>query len=322
MISEIDPFMTMPEFEPSAVDKASKACSGICMWARAMHKYYNVALGVEPKKKALAEASKKLEETMVKLNAAQARLKEVMDRIAGLEATFAATTAQKEQLAYDVEQCRARLERAQKLIGGLGGEKDRWSTTVAKLNDDYKNLVGDSLVASSTIAYLGAFTSDFRSRLVASWQEALLKDHLPHTHGCDVISVLADPVQVRTWTIAGLPTDNTSVQNGLIMAKARRWPLLIDPQGQANRFVKNLGKESENGMDTVRQSDKTFLRSLENGIRFGKWVLLENILEKLDAALEPVLLQQKFKQGGSEMIRLGDATVVRCCCFAFVAVRA
>ena len=31
----------------------------------------------------------------------------------------------------DVEECRARLDRAQKLIGGLGGEKDRW--TVSRL---------------------------------------------------------------------------------------------------------------------------------------------------------------------------------------------
>ena len=41
------------------------------------------------------------------------------------------------------------------------------------------------------------------------------------------------------------------------------------------------------------QSDKNH----ENGVRFGKWILLENVSEKLDAALEPILLQQKFKQG-------------------------
>lgn len=29
----------------------------------------------------------------------------------------------------DVEECRARLDRAQKLIGGLGGEKDRWTVS-------------------------------------------------------------------------------------------------------------------------------------------------------------------------------------------------
>ncbi len=46
------------------VDKASKACSGICMWVRAMYKYYTVALQVEPKKKRLAEAQESLDRTM------------------------------------------------------------------------------------------------------------------------------------------------------------------------------------------------------------------------------------------------------------------
>ena len=39
------------------------------------------------------------------------------------------------------------------------------------------------------------------------------------------------------------------------------------------------------------------------------YVLLENIQEVLNAALEPILLQQKFKQGGQDMIKLGDNTI-------------
>lgn len=42
----------------------------------------------------------------------------------------------------------------------------------------------------------------------------------------------------------------------------------------------------------MKLSDRDFLRSLENAIRFGKPCLLENIGEELDPALEPVLLQQ------------------------------
>ncbi|CAM9801632.1 unnamed protein product, partial [Ectocarpus fasciculatus] len=78
------------------------------------------------------------------------------------------------------------------------------------------------------------------------------------------------------------------------------------------RFVKNLGKDTTlcpNGMDVAKLTQKKVLQILENGVRFGKWVLLENIGEELDAALEPILLQQKFKQGGQDMIRLGDNTV-------------
>jgi hypothetical protein len=46
---------------------------------------------------------------------------------------------------------------------------------------------------------------------------------------------LQDPVKVRTWTIAGLPTDSVSIENGIIVSKARRWPLMIDPQGQVRQ---------------------------------------------------------------------------------------
>jgi len=117
---------------------------------------------------------------------------------------------------------------------------------------------------------------------------------------------------VRSWQLVGLPSDSLSTQNAIMMDTARRWPLLIDPQGQANRYIKMMGKDKEfalNGLDLCKLSDKNFLRTLENGVRFGRWVLLENIQEVLDAALEPILLQQKFKQGGQEMIKIGDNNI-------------
>lgn len=51
------------------------------------------------------------------------------------------------------------------------------------------------------------------------------------------------------------------------------------------------------------------LRVLENAVQFGTPVLLEGVGQELDAALEPLLLRQTFKSGGTTCIRLGDATV-------------
>ena len=96
------------------------------------------------------------------------------------------------------------------------------------------------------------------------------------------------------------------------MDNGRRWPLLIDPQAQANKYIRSMAKDKSfapNGMDVVKLTDKNFLRTLENGVQFGRWVLLENIQEVLDAALEPILLQQKFKQQGQEMMKLGDNVI-------------
>ena len=61
-----------------------------------------------------------------------------------------------------IDLCSKKLERAEKLIGGLGGEKDRWSNRAKELSKLYKNLSGDVLVSSAVVAYLGAFTSSYR----------------------------------------------------------------------------------------------------------------------------------------------------------------
>lgn len=312
IIKGIEPFYNDPTFTPDIIEKSSKACKAMCMWSRAMYKYYQVTLVVEPKKKQLAEAEASLKITMAALKKAQDILKDVVQKIDNLEKSFKEANDKKEQLVTDVEQCRARLERAVSLMSGLGGEQVRWTKSCKDLTESYDDLVGDALFAAGAIAYMGVFTPDFRLSIRATWQDRLAELAIPHSKGCNLRDTLADPVAIRAWTICGLPQDGHSVENGIMMDKSRRYPLLIDPQGQANRYIKNMGKDpsySPNDIDIIKLSDKNFLRSVENGVRFGKWVLLENIGEALDASLEPLLLQQKFKQGGTEMIKIGDSTI-------------
>ncbi len=53
-------------------------------------------------------------------------------------------------------------------------------------------------------------------------------------------------------------------------------------------------QERDNTLAVMKLSDRDFLRSLENAIRFGKPCLLENVGEELDPALDPVLLRQVY----------------------------
>lgn len=75
---------------------------------------------------------------------------------------------------------------------------------------------------------------------------------------------------------------------------------MIDPQGQANKWIKNL--EKENRLNVIKVSDTDYMRTLENCIQFGTPLLLENVGEELDPSLEPLLLKQTFKQGTSRLI--------------------
>ena len=80
---------------------------------------------VAPKKANLAEAQESLAATMALLDQKRGELKEVEDRLAALQKTFEEKTEEKAQLESQVESCARKLERAEKLIGGLGGEKTR-----------------------------------------------------------------------------------------------------------------------------------------------------------------------------------------------------
>jgi hypothetical protein len=100
----------------------------------------------------------------------------------------------------------------------------------ARLAVDYTNLTGDVLLSAGFIAYLGAFTATYRARVAATWAAACQAQHIPCSQQFTLARVVGDPIQTRDWVIDGLPNDTTSIDNAIMMSKARRWPLMIDPQ--------------------------------------------------------------------------------------------
>ena len=85
VIQKIQPYIDNEAFQPAAIAKVSKACTSLCMWTRAMHKYHFVAKGVAPKREALRIAQQDLEETQKILDAAKKRLQDVEEGIATLQ---------------------------------------------------------------------------------------------------------------------------------------------------------------------------------------------------------------------------------------------
>uniref|UniRef100_H2ZMD9 Dynein axonemal heavy chain 3 n=1 Tax=Ciona savignyi TaxID=51511 RepID=H2ZMD9_CIOSA len=290
-------YVPNPEFNPATIKNVSSACEGLCKWVKAMEVYERVAKVVAPKKIKLAEAEGELAVQMKKLNAKRAELKEVLDKVEALQAEFDAMNNKKMDLENNIDICSKKLDRAEKLISGLGGEKDRWTEAAETLGIKLKNLTGDVLMSSGTVAYMGPFTVDFRNDCLEKWQSACKSVEIPCSDDFLLNYTLGDPVQIRDWQIAGLPVDSFSVDNGIIVNNSRRWPLMIDPQGQANKWIKNM--EKDNKIAALKLSDPTYIRSMENCIQFGYPVLLENIgktllvVPVLYCLLTPVLWQSQ-----------------------------
>ncbi|CAB3253984.1 unnamed protein product [Arctia plantaginis] len=299
-----DKYIPDREFDPAVIAKVSSACEGLCRWVRAMDVYDRVIKVVAPKKAALAEAEAELQAQMNTLNAKRAQLQAVLDKLQALNDEFAEMTRKKKGLEDEIDLCSTKLQRAEQLIGGLGGEKARWTELAHQLQVLLSNIIGDVLLAAGCIAYLGPYTVNYRKDIVVVWNKRAVALEIPCSEQFSLITTLGEPVVIRAWNIAGLPVDAFSIENGIIVEKSRRWPLMIDPQEQANKWVKNM--ERENQLKVIKLTDSNYVRVLENSIQLGYPVILENIREMLDAVLEPVLLRNVFRSGGIDCLKFGD----------------
>ena len=306
VMKAVMPYYNDARFIPETVKNQSSAAMCLCAWVRAMVVYDKVAKSIEPKKEALKAAEDSLAVTMAELKVKKDALQVVLDRVASLQKQLKQTQDKKADLEKQANKAQAQLVRAGQLLGGLGGEKIRWNDSATKLKAALTNLVGDMCLAAGCLAYLGPFTSQFRERIVRQWLIACKDLKIP-CGDFTLLQALAEPVVLRKWQIDGLPADNFSCENGLLTTMGRRWPLMIDPQGQANRWVRNM--YSSSNLQIIKLTEKEFLRTLENGIRYGAPVLLENVGQELDPGLEPVLLKQVFKKAGQLLLRLGDTDV-------------
>ncbi|XP_046587391.1 dynein axonemal heavy chain 7-like [Neodiprion lecontei] len=300
-------YLTNVNFDPDKIKTASTACEGLCRWVYAISEYDKVAKVVAPKKRALAEAQAKYNEAMGELAIKREQLRQVQAKLTALEDVLQTRKADYQGMMDKVTDCEQKLRRAEELIGGLGGEYTRWSESAKSLGERYFQLTGDIIIGSGIVAYLGPYTTPFRVGQVEKWVKLCTDLKVTCTEDFQLRDTLGDPVLIRSWNIFGLPSDSFSIDNGIIVTNACRWPLMIDPQGQANKWVKNM--EKANNMSIIRLTQGDYTRALENAIQFGLPLLLENVGEELDALLEPVLMKQTFKQGGALCIKLGDTIV-------------
>uniref|UniRef100_H2YSE7 AAA+ ATPase domain-containing protein n=1 Tax=Ciona savignyi TaxID=51511 RepID=H2YSE7_CIOSA len=300
-------FIGDPNFRPELIRNVSSACEGLCSWVLAIEVYDRVAKVIAPKRKSLLLAEDDLERLMSLLQVKRKELEEITNKLQLLNDNLKEKLDEKKRLEDNIELTKVKLIRAEKLISGLGGEKERWTEMTHSLHNTYHNIVGDVLLSSAVVAYLPPFTPLYRQDTIKNWWVECKNRDIPVSEDFSLSNTLGDPVQIMEWQLAGLPKDNSSVDNAIIVNNANRWPLMVDPQGQACKWIKNM--ERKNNLHVCKLTDADYLRTLENCLQFGNPILIENISEHIDPILDPILLHQTFKQSGMEYVKLGENTV-------------
>ncbi|KAK5645094.1 hypothetical protein RI129_006394 [Pyrocoelia pectoralis] len=300
-------YLPHKDFKPHIVAKASSAAEGLCKWIIAMDMYDMVAREVAPKKAKLEKAEKKYAATMAILSEKKSEVVKLEQKLADLNVLLQEATEKKDNLQKRVNVCGDKLSRARKLIGGLGGEKSRWIAAAEGFQALYECVAGDILISCGIIAYLSPFTMKWRTKAVIDWLSFVEKMNIPVTSTYNFMTTLSSEIKVQDWHITGLPCDMFSIGNAIIQDNSKRWSLLIDPQSQANSWIKKM--EKKNNLRVTKFSDSNYMNVLKYCIESGKPALIENIREDLEAPLDPLLYKATFKQGSATVIALGDNVI-------------
>ncbi len=198
---------------------------------------------------------------------------------------------------------------ASALISALAGEEVRWTEQSKQFDLQIQRLTGDCAMASSFVSYLGPFNKEFRDLLCArDFYGDLAARGIPVTQNLDVTRFLVEESEIGEWNLQGLPTDELSIQNGIMTTRATRYPVLVDPQGQGSQWIKK--REEVNAMKVTTLNDKNFRNHLEDCMSFGKPMLIENIEEELDPLLDPILEKRIVRKGKTAIIVLSDGKEV------------
>lgn len=317
--TEVKQLTDLEHFKPEIIKAKNSAAAGLCSFVVNIVMYYEVVVTVEPKRKALKEANEQLE-------SANSQLKTVMDQVAELEAKLAKLTAEldaantEKQDALDtVERGQKKLDLAQRLTNALASENVRWGENIVTMEADKELLTGDVLLAAAFISYVGPFTKTFRDKLMAQNFTPYLIDNLqkaigeglpiPLSASADPLRILTTPSEIATWRADGLPSDTVSTENGSIVCNSARWPLIIDPQLQGIKWLRQKESHPDRNLQVVRLGQNDLLRKLERALENGYTILIENIGETIDAVLNPVIQRAVIKRGKKQYLKLGDTEV-------------
>ncbi|KAF4046053.1 Dynein heavy chain C-terminal domain [Phytophthora infestans] len=283
------PYMELSGFSAPVAKNASKAAEGLFCWVKAMSMYHEASKVVKPKLEALRIAEGKFEAAQARLQSSEEKLQKCQNVLTRLQDDFQTQMAEKARVEAFAQATKRKMDQATALIGGLGGEKVRWTEDSNRFVERKQHLVGDCALAAAFLCYCGPFNREYRDLLLRERIPAELgaiptpnsvtkpSFTIPLTRGLALEEFLADAGSVSDWKLQGLPSDPLSIQNGMLVARAPRFPLLIDPQGQALSWVLHREAERLPTMGVVSVSSPKLREILEHCVGEGKALVLDGV---------------------------------------------
>jgi len=299
-------YLSKAQFSEAAATRASKACGPLRAWLGAQADYATILAKCQP----LRDEVSRLEEESSDLRARQAAVAQEVTTleasIASLKAEYAALVADAERFRLAATEVEAKVGRSCALVEQLEGEGARWEEQSESFRRQTESLVGDALVGAAFLAYGGFFDQRWRADLTRAWTDWLRLAQVKLSDSLSLVDYLSTPEERLRWQTNELPRDVLCEENAALLTRFNRFPLVIDPSGQAASFL--LAEKADQRIVRTSFLADSFMRDLETALRFGTSLLVDDV-ESIDPVVNPVLNREVHKKGGRMLVKLGDQEV-------------
>jgi dynein heavy chain 2 len=292
-------------FEAATIQRVSVAAAPMAAWVKANIRYSLVMEKIEPLREELAQEVEKLEQSQRRLRRCEEELNEIDERVANLKSDFSDRTGEAERLKRNLSIAGTTLTKAEGLIGQLKGEQERWKSQAKQLRMDISKLPIKMLMAAGFSTYLAKMPEDVRQSMLTQWQE-ITGLNTPFSFKRS----LSTESELLMWKSIGLPADDLSQENGLVITHSTdRVPFIIDPASVAIEWLKAmLSKDKTRPLEVVTHHDARYLNQVELAVRFGKTLIIVEV-DGVEPLLYPLCRKDFARQGPRFVVTVGEKVI-------------
>jgi dynein heavy chain len=302
-----DELLAKDFFNYETMKGKSLAAANLANWAVNIVKYHKIYVKVAPLMEKVDASTASKEKAESELAVVTARVRQIEADCKALDDKLQGAITEKELVEVKAAKCLEKMQLAERLVNGLADEYKRWTNSVQEFKDLSVKLIGNCLLASAFVGYISPFNMKLRLEL---WRDVWTKDinerNLPFTDKIDPLKVLASEADIAGWQNEGLPSDRISVENASVVTSCSRWPLMVDPQLQGVKWIKQRCGED---LQTIQFTMSSWLQKVVQSINMGGTLLLEAVGSEIDPILEPVLSRSVIRKGRSMLIKIGGEEV-------------
>lgn len=163
--------------------------------------------------------------------------------ISSYKEEYANLVSQAQAIKSDLSSVQAKVDRSIALIKSLSSERQRWENSSETFKNQMATIAGDVLLSSAFLAYGGYFDQLYRQNLFSNWCTHLQQAAIQFRSDLARTEYLSSADERLRWQANALPSDELCTENAIMLKRYNRYPLIIDPSGQATEFLINEYKD-------------------------------------------------------------------------------